>query len=37
VLLVDGYSGYNDIEKVSSRRRAACIGDLLPGAWAAVV
>lgn len=24
VLLVDGYSGYNDIEKVSSRRRAAC-------------
>ena len=25
VLLVDGYSGYNDIEKVSSRRRAACL------------
>jgi transposase len=24
VLLVDGYSGYNDVEKVSSRRRAAC-------------
>ncbi len=24
ILLVDGYSGYNDIEKVSSRRRAAC-------------
>ena len=24
VLLVDGYSGYNDIEKVSTRRRAAC-------------
>jgi transposase len=24
VLLVDGYSGYNDIEKISSRRRAAC-------------
>lgn len=24
VLLVDGYSGYNDIENVSSRRRAAC-------------
>ncbi len=24
VLLVDGYSGYNAIEKVSSRRRAAC-------------
>ena len=24
MLLVDGYSGYNDIEKVSSRRRAAC-------------
>jgi transposase len=23
-LLVDGYSGYNEIEKVSSRRRAAC-------------
>ncbi|MDB4986004.1 MAG: Mobile element protein [Myxococcaceae bacterium] len=25
VLLVDGYSGYNAIEKVSSRRRAACL------------
>jgi transposase len=25
VLLVDGYSGYNDVEKVSSRRRAACL------------
>jgi transposase len=25
VLLVDGYSGYNDVEKVSSRRRAACV------------
>jgi transposase len=25
VLLVDGYTGYNDIEKVSSRRRAACL------------
>ena len=24
VLLVDGYSGYNDVEKVSTRRRAAC-------------
>jgi transposase len=24
VLLVDGYSGYNDVEKISSRRRAAC-------------
>ena len=24
VLLVDGYSGYNDVETVSSRRRAAC-------------
>ncbi|AKU95769.1 Mobile element protein [Labilithrix luteola] len=24
VLLVDGYSGYNDIEKISSRKRAAC-------------
>ena len=24
MLLVDGYSGYNEIEKVSSRRRAAC-------------
>jgi transposase len=24
VLLVDGYSGYNDVENVSSRRRAAC-------------
>jgi transposase len=24
ILLVDGYSGYNNIEKVSSRRRAAC-------------
>ena len=24
ILLVDGYSGYNDVEKVSSRRRAAC-------------
>jgi transposase len=24
VLLVDGYTGYNDIEKVSMRRRAAC-------------
>ncbi|MBN9166209.1 MAG: transposase [Myxococcales bacterium] len=24
VLLVDGYSGYNDVEKVSSRRGAAC-------------
>lgn len=24
VLLVDGYSGYNDVAKVSSRRRAAC-------------
>ena len=24
MLLVDGYSGYNDVEKVSSRRRAAC-------------
>ena len=24
VLLVDGYSGYNDIEKVSTRKRAAC-------------
>jgi transposase len=24
VLLVDGYSGYNDVEKVSSRSRAAC-------------
>ncbi|MFO0665083.1 MAG: IS66 family transposase [Polyangiaceae bacterium] len=25
VLLVDGYSGYNDVENVSSRRRAACL------------
>jgi transposase len=25
VLLVDGYSGYNDVEKVSTRRRAACL------------
>lgn len=25
VLLGDGYSGYNDIEKISSRRRAACL------------
>lgn len=25
VLLVDGYSGYNDVERVSSRRRAACL------------
>lgn len=24
MLLVDGYSGYNDVEKISSRRRAAC-------------
>jgi transposase len=24
VLLVDRYSGYSDVEKVSSRRRAAC-------------
>jgi transposase len=24
ILLVDGYSGYNDVENVSSRRRAAC-------------
>lgn len=24
VLLVDGYSGYNDVEKISSRKRAAC-------------
>jgi len=25
VLLVDGYTGYNGVEKVSSRRRAACL------------
>ena len=25
ILLVDGYSGYNDVEKVSTRRRAACL------------
>jgi transposase len=24
ILLVDGYSGYNEVEKVSTRRRAAC-------------